>query len=831
MGIFLVKPGLRLRASCRLIRATVIVSGYCMKMSSASAFVPRDNDFLGEFLDESFDPKHFASAAIQSRIVGESLEKLSAGIHKLDKELHAQVVSHHSDLLSQATGIETLEGVLQMMQARIDSLRKAIDRMKIRVVEPFEKITTRTAQLQRLQSACDLLRKVIRVIYLVKRLHTLLQGGSRELAKAAQSLYELLELFNDSDLKGIQVVERDRVWVGKAQDEIEKQAQAMLISGLESQNPTQLGVALQVYYNLECLGVRMERVRRLWVNRLQDSVRKALDPSQITQAKTPGGTFGPGRVDMPALGSSAQWRANLWTRMEQMTNSIDAAFGQVYHLQKVIAKKRDPVTQIAFAEELCKDRSTLDVFWESVLVLVEEELSVAAHASTFIKQAFESEYPKLLRLFNDLGSRLSQRQPIIIQSTTLNPTDPPTDVSITKCLEKSAAYSFGKTLSHFEAAYIARSLSRLLDSVNVVFPAGSKLPPSKDEIAGIVKTMTNELSTVVFDDRLLKIVSSNASKAVKTMTAKSEQLISYGLDAKQVSAAPSQAQKTNLAVMNSLYFLVHKVKSSLLTLVNLSDAALEVIQLSLEAAELMVHDVGNILINEIATTVEEILFSMHDVDFSGDASTVVSDQIPEAPCSAYIAELKDFISRMYSTHLINYECTKHVEKRLFDLAGRIIELFVRHVSLIRPLGEKGKLRLAADFTQVELAVTPLCPRPADLGSTYQALKAFKSILFIDFHSLPTNSMVTCRMVPLSSVIHVLFSASPQTLKSPNQLAGWNLRQYSNWLDEHPSEGDRLAMISATLESYVRAVRAEGQRQFAPQYLVMVELLTADASSK
>eukprot|EP00118_Oscarella_pearsei_P006866 m.32029 g.32029 ORF g.32029 m.32029 type:complete len:168 (+) comp31589_c0_seq2:2739-3242(+) len=116
--------------------------------------------------------------------------------------------------------------------------------------------------------------------------------------------------------------------------------------------------------------------------------------------------------------------------------------------------------------------------------------SIIPIASTFIKQAFESEYPKLLRLFNDLGSRLSQRQPIIIQSTTLNPTDPPTDVSITKCLEKSAAYSFGKTLSHFEAAYIARSLSRLLDSVNVVFPAGSKLPPSKDEIAGIVKTMT-----------------------------------------------------------------------------------------------------------------------------------------------------------------------------------------------------------------------------------------------------------------------------------------------------------------------------------------------------
>ena len=39
-----------------------------------------------------------------------------------------QIVAHHDDLLSQATGVETLEGVLQMMQARIQSLLAAMDR-------------------------------------------------------------------------------------------------------------------------------------------------------------------------------------------------------------------------------------------------------------------------------------------------------------------------------------------------------------------------------------------------------------------------------------------------------------------------------------------------------------------------------------------------------------------------------------------------------------------------------------------------------------------------------------------------------------------------------
>lgn len=43
------------------------------------------------------------------------------------------------------------------------------------------------------QVACDLLRRIIRILYLSKRLQGQLQGGSREITKAAQSLNELGE--------------------------------------------------------------------------------------------------------------------------------------------------------------------------------------------------------------------------------------------------------------------------------------------------------------------------------------------------------------------------------------------------------------------------------------------------------------------------------------------------------------------------------------------------------------------------------------------------------------------------------------------------------------
>jgi hypothetical protein len=194
-------------------------------------------------------------------------------------------------LLSQATGIETLESVLHMMQTRINSLQTAIDRISSRIVEPYEKVMARTAQLRRLQAACDLLRSIIRVIYLVKRLHVQLQGGVKEIAKAAQSVNELLELADSPELRGIQVVEKDRVWIYRQRSEIEKQAQSMLATGLETQNLSQTGTALQVFYNLECLPQQIELVCQDTVGQLQETVRKSLDPAEITRDKG-GGCLG-----------------------------------------------------------------------------------------------------------------------------------------------------------------------------------------------------------------------------------------------------------------------------------------------------------------------------------------------------------------------------------------------------------------------------------------------------------------------------------------------------------------------------------------------------------
>jgi len=63
--------------------------------------------------------------------------------------------------------------------------------------------------------------------------------------------------------------------------------------------------------------------------------------------------------------------------------------------------------------------------------------------------------------------------------------------------------------------------------------------------------------------------------------------------------------------------------------------------------------------------------------------------------------------------------------RLEVLASRLLELFVRLACLIRNLSEGGKLKMAADMSQLEFAVTPLCRRFEELGHIYKQFRAFR----------------------------------------------------------------------------------------------------------
>ena len=79
-------------------------------------------------------------------------------------------------------------------------------------------------------------------------------------------------------------------------------------------------------------------------------------------------------------------------------------------LQKVLCKKKDP-SGLAFSDWLAKESaagdhgSIVDHVWGQVAKAVKAAFKTGAADSPVTKQAMEAEYPKLVRLFNDLWSR------------------------------------------------------------------------------------------------------------------------------------------------------------------------------------------------------------------------------------------------------------------------------------------------------------------------------------------------------------------------------------------------------------------------------------------
>ncbi|XP_057373546.1 conserved oligomeric Golgi complex subunit 5-like [Daphnia carinata] len=797
-----------------------------------------ENEFYHQFLSEKFDVKEHASQVLQGSIVSEQLAKLAEGLSLLDKTIQNQVSEHYEDLLKHATGIETLENVLSMMQNHIQGFSASIERIRARITEPHDKLQTQTLMLSRLQVSCELLRRIIRILSLSKRLQAQLQAGSKEITKTAQTLSELDQLNKDVDLSGVEVIEKDQKIILRARIEVEKQAKQMLQKGLEAQNQSQVGTALQVFHNLGILESMVESVLENARETLHSGLKRALDVEQLSQLSTSSssnsfhqidGKFrGPGRVAMPVTGSSPAFRTALWANMERLMDQIFNSCAQVQHLQKVLAKKRDPVTHVCFLEELNQNRNThlVQRFWTQVTGLLTQEFNKAANESSHIKQAFEAEYPKLLRMSADLWGKLQQfHQEISAASNAANLANDEyldEEQNTTATNQFNAETALRRSLATFQNAYLSRSLSRLFDPVNLMFSSGGNEGlPSSDECDNLIKIIQSELTVSLVDPKLGHLVTKNVTKTIQMMAVKAENLILSDGDASQVIGPPTAAQKTNAGAVNLLHQFDRNLRRAVVSLPGLPEDCVTAVTDSLRHIATLMRNSIQPLLTSLTDAIEAILLTMHDEDFS--SAHPPESGAASAPCSLYMKELQNFMSRSAGDYFSLYHSPDFLREELRAVATRCLDLFVRHASLLRPLGDGGKMKLAADFAQMELAISSFYDRPTELGRSYRVLRSFRPLLFQTVEHLAQSPAVG-DVIPYSLVLHFLFARAPAELKSPHQGAGWSVVRYSKWLDEHATEKERLSVIQGALESYVQGVKQRQAKEFAKEYAIMVQLL-------
>ncbi|KAJ3284748.1 Conserved oligomeric Golgi complex subunit [Borealophlyctis nickersoniae] len=822
-----------------------------------------------DFAKDTFDATEYGNVILKAPSdstfhgmdVSTALAKLSFGIDHLNKQIQEQVTTHYEDLLHQVTGMSHLEESLTKVKESTVSLNASFDRVRAKIVEPYEQIQGRTRQLEHIQAAAEVLRRVIRFLYLVRRLETQLPGGERELAKAALSLSEMDNIIEESDLNGIAVVDAELDGIAKAKEQIQSQADALLERGMASQNQTDVAAGLQVFHNLGQMAAKAQDIIEKMLERIGMEMRHAFDVASLNKEvkdATASTSQGPvRRVNEPAATSAnaVAWNNALWARMEKLMDAMYDNAVKVYLLERVLSRKRDATTHVSFLDEVAKnmDGNIVTFFWRILSHTFERELRLAtkAHASQFLHQLFQIGYPKLLRLFHDFFSRIAVVSGSVFNEETKSP----------------ESVHFLKSLAAFETAYLSRSLSRLLDPVNFAFPdkplPGARTTPSRDDVDKIVRTITTELDVVKFDASLLRSVSKNVGKALNMYAVKCESLSATDSNAYHISGAgtATHSQMLNLDIINCLWWLQESVWKVVEEYGESS--AVDGIADALETLSKLLQGIVEPLLSEITREFERTILKIHKEELLSAPAVPPrgspSRAAASSPTSQYVVELAGKIRWTQNELLARMQCGDESKEWIRSVAARVIDFFLRHASLVRPLTEQLKIRLASDMTQLEFTLNQWFTvakmrLESDLRDSYRALRAFRymlqivpvgakallqlvnfmdlifvccrPLLFLDLSQV-TATHHTSTLSPLI-VLHHLFCRAHGVIHLPTTVFGWTEVQYSEWLDAH-EEVQAIELLERCLDVYVEEVRRRGEKEFCAEYPVIRAWITRGTS--
>ncbi|KAJ0668490.1 putative oligomeric Golgi complex subunit 5 protein [Helianthus annuus] len=764
---------------------------------------------FSKFLSSDFNSTQFSSDALSSGTAAARAEKIQDGIRLLEKQLRSEVLNRHDDLLAQLSSVKDADSSLASIRSAVSTLQSSVRRIRSEIADPNRQIRSKTVQLSNLHFTVDLLQSTVRVLRLSKKLREVMAEPDvqkLDLSKAAQLHSEILRLCNENDLSGIGVIDEELKLVFEAGQRLRSEGMKALERGLEGFNQAEVGAGLQVFYNLGELRSTVDGLINKYKSQGVKSVSVALDMKAISGGG--GGFGGPGgiqRSGTPQIGSGGKAKEALWQRMGSCMDQLHSVVVAIWHLQRVLSKKRDPFTHVLLLDEVMQDGDPLLTarVWEAIVKSFANQMKSTFTASSFVKEIFTVGYPKLLSMIENLVERISRDTDVkgVLPAITVEGRD-----------------QMVGAIEVFQTAFLALCLSRLSDLVNSVFPMSNRgSVPSKEHISRIISRIQEEIEAVQLDARLTLLVLREISKVLLLLAQRAEYQISTGPEARQISGPATPAQVKNFTLCQHL----QDIHGSISTMTKgLPPIASDILSQSLNTIYEVACDSVTSLFQSMLDRLESCILEIHNQNFSATDNN----------SSSYMEELQkhishfrtEFLSKLLpsSAKVISIGTETICTRLVRSMASRVLIFFIRHASLVRPLSESGKLRMARDMAELELAVGQNLFPVEQLGAPYRALRAFRPVIFLEMSQL--NGSPLLQDLPPSVILHHLYSRAPNELQSPMQRNKLSPLQYSLWLDSQ-GEDQIWKGIKATLDDYAVQVKARGDKEFSPVYPLMLSL--------
>ncbi|KAJ3067856.1 Conserved oligomeric Golgi complex subunit [Podochytrium sp. JEL0797] len=800
-----------------------------------------------DFIDDSFDPAEYANRIIQApegktfhrTDIATALSKLSFSIDHLNKELHEQVAAHYEDLLEQVTGLDTLEASLETIKEAIFAANTSFNRVKTKVRDTYNQIKDQTDELELMQAGTEIIRNVQKFLGLMRRLEIhLKEEKGAGLSQAALCVRDIETLMEESDLTGIDIVDPKIVKVEAAKANILSLGDKQLLDGLNSQNQAEIATGLQVFYNIGLIASKTKLVIDESLDVITKATQSALSIQTLNKEKDQYSQSEKGKKDEGATTmTNPVYTANLWKRLEGLMDIVFENTVKVYLLERVLARKKDPLTQLAYLDQVSGtvEGNLIKYYWKMVSLNFEREIrsAVKCKCAPSFHQIFQIGYPKLLRLFHDLFSRLSVTN--MSYSNAAASHMPPTPTTNSQPSEENLAPSkvasdssvVLKALSLFETAYLRESLARLMEPVTLAFPekavSGNKVVATRDDVEKLLRAISRELEISKFDAHLLKSVCKNVTKAINMFSIRSEH--SVATDA-SVYAIPGTANATpsqilNVGIINCLWALAEGAWKIMDEFEETEVAG--VLTDSVETVQKLIQSVAEQLIAGITRDMELTIVKIHREDFNRSSRAAQADQ----SLSQYVIDVGAKLRWTQREIMNRLQCGEDTKEWYKSVGTRLTDFFLRQASLIRPLNtEQGKLKLTTDMTQLEFALNQwVAPTglklDAAMGASYKALRAFRQLLFLDLSQV--SAMHHTADIPRVIVAHHLIVRAHPLIHLPVTAFGWTELAYSDWMDVHTEE-ECVMLLGQCLGMYMDDVRKQGGREYRVEFVAVRNLL-------
>lgn len=308
----------------------------------------------------------------------------------LDGEVQRIVVSHQDDLLAEANKAAKLQNTVEEVHDDSHELQQDIQRVKSQITEPYERLSKKVTSLRRVLQCTAVMRKVMALQQAVKRIMSQMslsrsKGSSKEdrhcaanpnsqdfqehinmwqgrdIVRVVPSLREAEDLLNDDSLASIEAVESQRPLVKRVGRLVRTRLSHVAQASVLSLNQAELGAAMQAAYDLGDLAEVAEYILENCCDAIFVSSLAIFHTSAISRKDGESFSLEDAANEIGATQTEPSdqqrdlWYERIWKQAERFSQKLFKVCVQVWSLQRVLGRKRDPYSQQSLLHHLLSD--------------------------------------------------------------------------------------------------------------------------------------------------------------------------------------------------------------------------------------------------------------------------------------------------------------------------------------------------------------------------------------------------------------------------------------------------------------------------------------------